>query len=468
MIWCSVFSRAAAAVVLAATLLGGVEARAQALSVQGDRFAIDGSPKFLTFISYFGAMGAGNIAADFHFLRAHGFDGVRIWPLLFTGPQLMNGDGTLRADGLERLRFVLDRAREERLVVDVSFTGEHIPGLDAGRFKDGIVAAAAALRDYENILFDIENERNVYGPAGRPLGAADVAAIYAAVKAVHPQRIVTASNSSTVTPEFAGAFTSDLGLDVAAYHDPREFNWFTLDLTGPVVNALSVAGKPVYLQEPMPTRGDPRFPYYPQTDRSDYFLAAVANAKLAGAAAWCFHTSVASDMRGASSFIEDRLRAFPEPEWTFVTSLVTSGAGIALQTDNGVNFIAADGGGGGDVRASSTTVSTWEVFTLSIAAGGPLVSGDRVTLRTSDGVHYLQAVGGGGASLRATATSAGAFETFIAEKPTGGVILPGDQVRLLTSGSSLYMVADGGGGGAVNVNRPSAGPWETFRVQLQR
>src|SRR5262249_29203986 len=145
-------------------LLLAANARAQSLTIQGDRFAIDGTPKFLVVISYFGAMGAGNVGEDFRFLKAHGFDGVRIWPLLFTGPQLMNGDGSLRPDALDRLRFVLDRAREQRLIVDISFTGEHVAGLDAARFRDGVVATAAALRDYENVLFDIENERNVYGP----------------------------------------------------------------------------------------------------------------------------------------------------------------------------------------------------------------------------------------------------------------------------------------------------------------
>src|SRR5262245_1232582 len=112
-----------------------VAARAQRLTVQGDRFAIDNSPKFLVFISYFAAMNAVNITADLKYLKSKGFDGVRIWPNLNTGPiQLMRSDGTLRPDGLSTLKFILDRARDERLVVDVSFTAEHVAGLDAARF----------------------------------------------------------------------------------------------------------------------------------------------------------------------------------------------------------------------------------------------------------------------------------------------------------------------------------------------
>ena len=70
-----------------------------------------------------GAMGAGNLTADLRLIRSKGFDGIRIWPLLFTGPQLMTADGSLSPDALTRLFFVLDRARDEHLVVDVSFTG---------------------------------------------------------------------------------------------------------------------------------------------------------------------------------------------------------------------------------------------------------------------------------------------------------------------------------------------------------
>jgi hypothetical protein len=59
--------------------------QAQTLSIQGDRFAVDGTPRFLTFISYFGAMGAGNLTADLRLIKSKGFRRIRIWPLLFTG-----------------------------------------------------------------------------------------------------------------------------------------------------------------------------------------------------------------------------------------------------------------------------------------------------------------------------------------------------------------------------------------------
>ena len=98
--------------------------RAQTLTVQGDKFAVDGTPRFLVFISYFQAMSAPNVTADLHLLKSLGFDGLRIWPNVDTGPQLMNADGSLQPDSLTRLRSILDTAKAERLIVDVTFTSQ--------------------------------------------------------------------------------------------------------------------------------------------------------------------------------------------------------------------------------------------------------------------------------------------------------------------------------------------------------
>jgi len=113
---------------LAALAIGTGEALAQRLTIAGDRFAVDGSPRFLTFISYFGAMGAQDVAADLQFLKESGFDGVRIWPNSPEGPQLIRADGSLDQSNLRRLLDILDRARDRRLIVDVTFTAEHIDG----------------------------------------------------------------------------------------------------------------------------------------------------------------------------------------------------------------------------------------------------------------------------------------------------------------------------------------------------
>jgi hypothetical protein len=442
------------------TLCWSATAHAQRLSIQGDRFAIDGTPRFVTFISYFAAMNAVNPTADLKYLKSKGFDGVRIWPNLNTGPiQLMKRDGSLSPGGLSTLKFILDRARDERLVVDVSFTAEHIPGLDAGRFRDAILTTTAELRDYDNLLFDIQNETNVYGPFGKPLGAGDVSSIRAGIKSIHASRIVTASISSNDTAAFTSDFASRTGLDVAAYHDPRTGAFYASSWVHLVVGALKANGKPAYLQEPMPTR----YPYFPSSYSSDNYREQMINAKLAGAAAWCFHTNIQGDRPDA--LFQSLIESEPEPERAFVNSLVPR---VNLRTSNGINYVAAESGGGDDVNADRIGAGPYETFTVTVLAGGPIVDGDRVALRTADETHYLQAVGGGGGPLRAVGEKIGPFETFIVEKPDGGAVRPGDGIRLRVNDGSWYLSAEGGGGGRAAVNRPSAGLWETFTVFFVR
>jgi hypothetical protein len=446
-------------VVLCIVLLSATAAQAQKLTIQGDRFAVDGTPRFLTIITYFGGMGAPNVIADLHLIRSLGFDGIRIWPNLDTGPQLMNGDGSLRPDELKRLLFILDQAKQEHLVVDVTFTYEHIAGMTPSTARVGILAATNALRSYDNLLFDIQNERNVTDR--RFMSGADVGRIFEGIKAIDPSRIAFADNAPVDPPEYAAQFARSLGLDVTAYHEPRPANWYELGVTQAVIRALKTTGRPVYMQEPMATRDT--FFRYPSNDKAEYFLQAIANSKLSGAAAWCFHTEVAVDFRGGPPFLEDLLRAYPEPEWAFVNSL---NARIVLRASNGTHYVVAEGGGGSGVRADRTAAGPggWEVLGVSALSGGPLISGDRVALTASNGTYYLQAVNGGGGPLRAASQSVGAWETFTIEKPGGGIIHHGDAISLRAGDSSWYVVAEGGGGGGVNVNSASRGAWETFTI----
>jgi hypothetical protein len=436
-------------------------AHAQRLSIQGDRFAIDGSPRFIVFISYFSAMNAVNITADLKYLKSRGFDGVRIWPNLNTGPvQLMRSDGTLRPEGLSTLKFILDRARDERLVVDVSFTAEHVAGLDAGRFRDGIVATTGELRDYENVLFDIQNETNVYGPFRRPLPESDVIAIRQGIKSVDARRIVTSSISSNDTAAFTSDFAARTGLDVAAYHDPRTSQFSVQSWVQSLVDDLKRSGKPAYLQEPMPTR----YVYFPVSYVSDNYREQMINAKIAGAAAWCFHTNIQGDNPG--QLFQNLIESEPEPERAFVNSLLPR---VNLQTSNGANFVAAEGGGGGDVIADRIAVGAYETFTVNVLAGGPLLDGDRVAIQTINEKNFFQAVNGGGGTLRAIGEKVGPFETFVVERVAGaGAVRDGDAIRLRVADAMWYLSAEGGGGGRAMVNRPTAGPFETFTMFFVR
>ena len=119
------------------------EPRAQppVLGVDGPRFTVDGTPRFLLVVSYFDALRASDatLEADFAWLRRHGIDGVRIFPnwwrcaavrqcgghagddTLMAAP-----DGALRPAVLARLKAVLAAAGRHGLIVDLSFARETV------------------------------------------------------------------------------------------------------------------------------------------------------------------------------------------------------------------------------------------------------------------------------------------------------------------------------------------------------
>ena len=94
------------------------------------------------------------------------------------------GDRLLDATALARLKSLLDLAESSGLVVDVTFTAEHIAGLSAAGYRAALATTTAALKSYRHVLFDLENERDLHGPGDVPMTAADIASAAAVVRAV--------------------------------------------------------------------------------------------------------------------------------------------------------------------------------------------------------------------------------------------------------------------------------------------
>lgn len=135
---------------------------------------------------------------------------------------------------------------------------------------------------------------------------------------------------------------------------------------------------------------------------------------------------------------------------------------VSFQASN-LQYVVAEGNGGGVVNANRSAPGPWETFTLVDRNGGTLQSGDSVHLYTSDG-WVFQAPSGGGGTLVASGTMPHGWETFVIQKVGGsGGIVNGDSVALRTF-NGHYVVAEGGGGGVVKADRLAIGPWETFRI----
>jgi hypothetical protein len=154
-------------------------------------------------------------------------------------------------------------------------------------------------------------------------------------------------------------------------------------------------------------------------------------------------------------------------------ALTSSELLVALRTSNGVNYLTAEGDGGGAVSTNRTAVGAWERFIISDLNGGTLVSGDQVQIRhvsAAGSSWWLSADvngGGPGSLLRANRSVPQTRETFVISKAGGGAITGGSQVSLRAS-NPYYVSAQQGGGrtgdGSVLVDRVTAAAWETFTL----
>ena len=301
------------AVVFALSAGHAAQTTPPALGIAGTQFTVNGTPRFLVLVSYFDALRASDqvLDSDFTWLRAHGIDGVRIFPNWWRCAEVRKcgghpGDdtlmeapsGRLRPAVLARLRALLAKAGQHGLVVDLSFARETVRGpqgakLPAAAYADALAAAIDGLGPAPHVMFDLQNEvyqNRVFAPDA----AADAPQIATLARRIGAgRRIVFVSTKVEEAERYtfcgtAGACPPDAApLDVIAVHDAREANWH--DRTPAVVRDLLAIGarrgpRPVYLQEPQAWQ-DERAP-----DRLERFLDAAARAKRAGAAAWTFHT----------------------------------------------------------------------------------------------------------------------------------------------------------------------------------
>ncbi len=295
------------------------------LATAGERFTVNGTPRFLTLVSYFDAMDAVALDQDLAIL-AMSVDGVRIfanwWDLADSDCRNRFSDRTLferRADGsigvrpgrLERLKHVLARARHHGMVVDLTFAADSVAGAsklvaDAGGrvcppadFVNvvnwpGIAAAmgetarALAMPEYAHVFFDLQNE------AGHNYNRAtedDLRRLVAAVRGADQARLISVS---MVNPDAdrQAALVRRLGLSMLNFHDvPRGEGWGarTAGHVARFRTALERVGLdvPIYAGEPDPGAYG--------SDLQE-FKRALIGARTAGAGAWTFHTHVAYDL----------------------------------------------------------------------------------------------------------------------------------------------------------------------------
>ncbi len=314
--------------VMAARPVAGTAGGALVLGTSGSRFTVDGTSRFLVFVSYFDAMDAKDLDADLDYLAGR-VDGVRVFAnwwnfadtktcrLRFSPGTLIGVDAdgrvSVRPDRLERLKTVLDAARAHGLLVDLTFAAETVQGLstlDAGpdgavcppddftntvRWREyapavGAVAAALEAPRYRHVLFDLQNE------AGHRLNGAtadDLALVADAVRRADADRLLSVSMFDPDASRQV-AVVERLHLACLNFHDwPRGRGWGerTGDQVRKFRGALDRAGLRIPIYD-----GEPDAGAYGQGPAE--FRASLRGARTAGAAAWTFHTRAAHDLSG--------------------------------------------------------------------------------------------------------------------------------------------------------------------------
>ena len=300
------------------------------LGSAGPSFTVNGTPRFLVFVSYFDALEAATLDADLGYLAGR-VDGVRVfanwWDFAGTGPcRLRFSPGTVvgvgtdgrvsvRPDRLARLRTVLDRARAHGLLVDLTFAAEPVEGLSAlaagpdrrvcppagftntvrwRPYAEAVGRVAEALRgpDYRHVFFDLQNEAGHRLNGARP---ADLALLVDEVRRADPDRLLSVS---MFDPDAArqARLVARLNLACLNFHDwPRGPGWGAR--TASQVRKFRTALDRIGLHLPI---------YAGEPDADAYgggpavFETSLNGARSAGAAAWTFHTRAGHDLSKGS------------------------------------------------------------------------------------------------------------------------------------------------------------------------
>jgi hypothetical protein len=292
------------------------------IAIEGDRFTLNGSARFLIFVSYFDALHANSATwtTDLEYLRHH-VHGVRILPNWFSdycaGGQtdtntrsqdaLIRFDGTVNDATLAKLIEFIKAAGERSMIVDVTFTRETVPvpsgqadPMPFNNYVGAVRRVTQALIPYRNVLFDVQNEWQ-----NKKFSEDEMRGLVTAVHEIDRGRLTAASTLSDIPATAAGQEARNLGFDYVAYHDHRESGWYSPEAISTQLNdlrnGLQPAPKPVYFQEPTPWDRAPGCPGNSPGDPTvGHASDAATFAKRHGAAAWTFHTRSAFNLRTTS------------------------------------------------------------------------------------------------------------------------------------------------------------------------
>lgn len=250
-------------------------------------FTVNGTPQFLVFVSHFDAMDVSttNLNSDFAYLHGKGVDGIRIFPnwwdvrqdvwshpidpYYFDSGTLISPSGALQSAPLSKFLQVLDIAKNNGLLVDVSFSAETVAVCSSGNctqgnpdgayltytsYKNAIASVASTLAGYgsayKHVFFDLQNEYNENGAGGPAFTNSQILSIRNAVKSADSGRLVTASVSHSDSAASAALWQLTTNVDSIAWHEDRDPGFWTRVASRIGDMHQQNPDPPIYLQEP--------------------------------------------------------------------------------------------------------------------------------------------------------------------------------------------------------------------------
>jgi hypothetical protein len=267
------------------------------LGVEAQRFTVNGQPRFLCGISYYGALGAeeATLRRDLDAIQNAGFNWIRVWATwaaFGADVSAVDGEGRSRDPFLDRLQRLVAECDRRGVLVDVTLSrGNGVTGAPRLQTRAAHTRAVETLvtrlQDYRNWYLDLSNERNIADR--RHTSFADLQHLRAAVRQLDAQRLVTASHAGDLTREDVREYLVTVGVDFLTPHRPRHRNspQQTAAKTREYLAWMESTDRrvPIHYQEPF-RRGFAAGRWEPQAED---FIVDLQQALSAGAAGWCFH-----------------------------------------------------------------------------------------------------------------------------------------------------------------------------------
>lgn len=267
------------------------------LNIQSTQFTLDDKPTFLFGMSYYGGLGASDdfVKQDFSDLKRLGFNWVRVWATwsaFENDVSAVDSDGHPREPYLSRLKWLCEQAEKFGLVVDMTLSrGNGTVGpvrlQSLNSHLRAVETLAQELKTYRHVYFDLGNERNIQDH--RFVSYDELKELRDAVKALDPQRLVTASyaGGKEISQEELREYLFKVQVDFISPHRARNAQSpsQTEGATRDYFQSMHELGRaiPVHYQEPF------RRDFGNWQPMAEHFVADYHGAKMSGAAGWCLH-----------------------------------------------------------------------------------------------------------------------------------------------------------------------------------